>query len=294
MPFPLHALPYGLRRRLHELTTPIERYHLQIAGGDAPLYVCPPRLQPVRKITPVWRLSHDGKNLMAHYDKATYHNPDDITFDRHDLIACTGLVVIDNVMLDQLSSGPLLNHLLIRPMTLVFKVGDCSDAFVNAISKITDKSPRCIIVTSCSSAVSMCSVLTAFRRLRVLKVFKTPIADMEALFKKGKTRLSCLFIDNTAEEFKKIAVATVVKFLIAQKNGFCLAMIINGSTIEATESLKKHLNVEFPPLIRVEGKSEQMRYVKVESNGIIETFCLPLSKARLPLMRKPRTYRLSL
>uniref|UniRef100_A0A7E4UWF7 PH domain-containing protein n=1 Tax=Panagrellus redivivus TaxID=6233 RepID=A0A7E4UWF7_PANRE len=65
MPYPLAKLAYDLRCRLHDLATSVERYHLQVAGGNAS--ICPP-LQKVQKSNKYFTFHYENDGTIVYYD----------------------------------------------------------------------------------------------------------------------------------------------------------------------------------------------------------------------------------
>uniref|UniRef100_A0A7E4VLI5 F-box domain-containing protein n=1 Tax=Panagrellus redivivus TaxID=6233 RepID=A0A7E4VLI5_PANRE len=191
MPYPITKLAYGLRCRLHDLATPVERYKLQIAAGNPS--ICPPieAIKIAESFT--WFKCRDG--IL-----------EDIDFNvRNDSpLYCTTDLRFGYATLQNLDSAPLL-------------------VFASNINQIA------VVKSSNDSYVlKMSDLLNGFPNLNEILVHNVLSADtwMTEILQREHHCITDLRLSLTLEQFTALSAADLVAFLQAQKKGFHLALSV--------------------------------------------------------------------
>uniref|UniRef100_A0A7E5A059 FBA_2 domain-containing protein n=1 Tax=Panagrellus redivivus TaxID=6233 RepID=A0A7E5A059_PANRE len=255
MPYPINKLPYGLRRRLAELATPVERYQLQVAAGDAS--ICPPKLQQARHT--LNDICNDGLNY--------YYIPE--SWNEDDLVLCTEIFYVHLSDLQEFTPE-ITGHILFEPQKMVLRRFSETTTLSEVLPSNVSSQNVSFLKTDNLRYDGFAELFALFPRLGcfIYESTKTfPSTWMSDILKHQKQGLSDLRFFCPLDQLKNWDIDELMLFLKAQKPNFCLS-IYNDATYDDMRTSKNGLLQR----LRIWNQQGEPPYRHVHFWGLIRHF----------------------
>uniref|UniRef100_A0A7E4VGT6 F-box domain-containing protein n=1 Tax=Panagrellus redivivus TaxID=6233 RepID=A0A7E4VGT6_PANRE len=250
MPYPLNNLAYGLRYRLSELATPVERYELQIAAGN--VSICPPVLQHI-VITDQLVFKNQNGNFFISQNDIDFVP---FGYGRNTLVTGRISTLLSHLDVPDLKSEAF-SHLLCRPALLYMTDCVISKPFIDTLSKATCKTPKYLKIicqNSCNYIDNFVELLSAFPMVK--DVQWSAFIDQSWMTKiQRSNQLESLYLSLYDYHFNPFDINEFVTFVKSRRQGFkmLITVIDNNSKfkpffLELKRILDQHFTRFVDPL----------------------------------------------
>uniref|UniRef100_A0A7E4VVI0 DUF38 domain-containing protein n=1 Tax=Panagrellus redivivus TaxID=6233 RepID=A0A7E4VVI0_PANRE len=231
-------LPYGLRRRLSEVATPLERYNLQVAAGSKD--ICPPFLQMLqtKKLSLEFRVL---KGVLTVSELLEDDSVEPFVVAPDDLVLCEMDVCFRNMNVDDLEA-PIFQHFMLKPAAIQFVECDDTAAFYQKVSAMTNAAADRITICN-ATPVCFKDVFESFPETTRLYLHTVlPNGWMADLVKHQKKRLVGCYVFAIEEHVGSFTSREVTTLFKRQEKHFEVLLRVWNHTRQYIKGVEKKLD----------------------------------------------------